>query len=252
MNFANFKINYVITLRIIQANFIQYQILKSIQMEKLFEIKYLVLVFISCMFMTSCENKKEETKMTTKQHTDAGIKTIENMQSAYKGEKTATAKYEAFSKKAEEEGYHNIALLYNAVSAAESIHATNHKAVIEDAGAKVPIITPKYKLKTTKENLTEDINGEAYEAKTMYPDFLKTAETADNQIAFLSLTYAMKTEQKHKFFFEQALGDINSNTLKSLPSKYFVCPICGNTYATTAPKHCDFSLTDREKFIIFE
>lgn len=99
--------------------------------------------------------------------------------------------------------------------------------------------------------MSNDINGEAYEAKTMYPYFLKTAETADNQIAFLSLTYAMKTELKHKYFFEQALGDINSNTLNSLPSKYFVCPACGNTY-TTAPKHCDFSLTDREKFIVFQ
>lgn len=221
-------------------------------MKKLFKVRYLALASLICMFMTSCETKKEEIITTTKQHTDAGIKTIENMQSSYKGEKTATAKYEAFSKKAEEEGYHNIALLYNAVSAAENIHAINHKAVIEDAGAKVPIITPEYKLKTTKENLADDINGEAYEAKTMYPEFLKIAETADNQIAFLSLTYAMKTEQKHKFFFEQALGDINSNTLKSLPSKYFVCPICGNTYATTAPKHCDFSLTEREKFIIFQ
>ena len=182
---------------------------------------------------------------------DAETKTIENMQSAYKGEKTATAKYEAFSKKAEEEGYHNIALLYNAVSAAENIHATNHKAVIEDAGATVPIITPEYEVKTTKENLSDDINGEAYEAKTMYPDFLKTAEIADNQIAFLSLTYAMKTELKHKVFFEQALGDINSNTINSLPSKYFVCPACGNTY-TTAPKHCDFSLTERDKFIVFQ
>jgi rubrerythrin len=173
------------------------------------------------------------------------------MQSAYKGEKTATAKYEAFSKKAEEEGYHNIALLYNAVSAAENIHATNHKAVIEDAGATVPVITPEYKVKTTKENLHDDIDGEAYEAKTMYPDFLKTAEIADNQIAYLSLTYAMKTEQKHKYFFEQVLGKINSNTLTSLPSKYFVCPACGNTY-TTAPKHCDFSLTERDKFIVFQ
>lgn len=61
----------------------------------------------------------------------------------------------------------------------------------------------------------------------------------------------MRTEQKHKFFFEQALGDINSNTLNSLPSKYFVCPSCGNTY-TDAPKHCDFSLTDREQFIVFQ
>jgi rubrerythrin len=173
-------------------------------------------------------------------------------QHIYKGEKTATAKYEAFSKKAEEEGYHNIALLYNAVLAAENVHAINHKAVIEDAGATVPIITLEYKVKTTKENLSDDINGEAYEAKTMYPDFLKTAEIADNQTAFLSLTYAMKTELKHKFFFEQALGNINSNILNSLPSKYFVCPACGNTYATTPPKHCDFSLTERDKFIVFQ
>jgi rubrerythrin len=213
---------------------------------------YLFFTLVCCFVIASCENKKPaEIKTTTKQHMDAGTKTIENMQSAYKGEMTATAKYEAFSKKAEKEGYHYIALLYNAVSAAESIHATNHKAVIEDAGSTVPIIVPEFKVKTTKENLSEDINGEAYEAKTMYPDFLKTAEEAGNQIAFLSLTYAMKTEMKHKFFFEQVLGDINSNTLNSLPSKYFVCPACGNTY-TTAPKHCDFSLTDREKFIVFE
>lgn len=32
----------------------------------------------------------------------------------------------------------------------------------------------------------------------MYPDFLKTAEAADNQIAFFSLTYAKRTELKHK------------------------------------------------------
>jgi len=219
-------------------------------MKKLFLICPVLIATIGCLVMTSCENKKTEVKTTTKVHIDAGTKTIENMQSAYKGEKTATAKYEAFSKKAEEEGYHYIALLYNAVSAAENIHAINHKAVIEDAGGTVPIITPEFKVKTTKENLSDDINDEALEAKKMYPDFLKTAETADNQIAILSLTYAMKTELKHKFFFEQALGDINSNTLNSLPSKYFVCPACGNTYIT-APKHCDFSLTDREKFIVF-
>jgi rubrerythrin len=209
------------------------------------------MVTFGFLLLASCDNSKTRVKTTTKEHMDAGTKTLENMQLAYKGEKTAAAKYEAFSKKAEVEGYHNIALLYNAVSAAENIHAINHKAVIEDAGGTIPIITPEYKVKSTIENLHEDIDGEAYEAKTMYPDFLKTAEIADNQIAFLSLTYAMKTELKHKFFFEQALGDINSNTLNSLPSKYFVCPACGNTY-TTAPKHCDFSLTDREKFIIFQ
>jgi len=211
----------------------------------------LTIISIFCLIINACDNKTEEVNGTTKQHDDAGIQTIKNMQAAYQAEKTATAKYLAFSKKAETEGYHNIALLYSAVSAAENIHAGNHQLVIEDAGAKVSFVKPKYTVKTTKENLTNDIKGEAFEATKRYPDFLKTAEMADNQIALLSLSYAMKTEQKHKFFFEQVLGDINSNTLISLPSKYFVCPACGNTY-TKAPKHCDFSFTDRDKFIVFE
>lgn len=226
-------------------------------MKKLLTSHSLYLAITCCLVLfTSFGNKKAEIKMVstslTKQLMDAKSKTIENMQKAYKGEKTATAKYEAFSKKAEEDGYHNIALLYKAVSMAESIHAKNHKAVIEDAGATVPIIIPDYKVKSTKENLVGDIKDEAYEAKIMYPVFLKTAKAANNQIAIISLTYAMKTEAKHNFFFKQTLGDINANTLKSLPTKYFVCPACGDTYATTAPNHCDFSLTEKDKFIVFE
>ena len=220
-------------------------------MKKSFLNISLILATIGCFAWTSCNNKTKEVKTTTKQHMDAEKKTIENMQSAYKGEMTATAKYRAFSKKAEEEGYHYIAILYNAVAAAENIHAINHKAVIEDAGATVPVITPQFQIKTTQENLQDDIAGEALEAQAMYPNFLNTAEIANNQTAFLSLTYAMKTELKHKTFFERVLGDINSNTPKSMPSKYYVCPVCGNTY-TIAPKHCDFSLTDRTKFIEFK
>lgn len=220
-------------------------------MKKLFYGYHILFAVVCCLAMNSCINKKTEVKTDAQYKKDAGIKTIENMQSAYKGERTAYAKYEAFSRKAEQEGLHNIAILYNAVASAEYIHGNNHKAVIEDAGDSVPVIKPVFTVKTTKENLYDDINGEAYEAKTMYPSFLKAAETADNQTATLSLTYAMKTEVKHKFFFEQALGDINSNTLNSLPSKYFVCPVCGNTY-THLPKHCDFSFTEGDKFIVFQ
>lgn len=182
---------------------------------------------------------------------NAKNQTIENMQSAYRGEMTATAKYAAFSEKAEQEGYHQIAVLYQAVSAAESIHAANHKAVIEDAGAVVPDIVPEYKVKSTKANLEDDINGEAYEAKTMYPEFLKSAKAADMQTAHLSLTYAMKTERKHQTFFEQALAAVSNNTADRLPMHYAVCPACGNTYPE-APPHCDFSLTPKAAFLEFQ
>ncbi|OYU82669.1 MAG: rubrerythrin [Flavobacterium sp. BFFFF2] len=207
---------------------------------------------IGCLVMSSCDKKTTEVKTTTKNDMDSEAKTIENMLAAYKGEKTATAKYAAYAKKAEEEGFHAIATLYQAVSAAESVHAANHKIVIEDAGATVSIITPEFTVKSTKENLADDINGEAYEAKTMYPDFLETAEKAKNQIAYLSLSYAMKTEAKHQHFFEETLADMTKNTMNKLPTTYFVCPACGNTYAGAAPKHCDFSLTDGKKFMVFK
>jgi rubrerythrin len=211
----------------------------------------LMIAIIGCAFLNSCDTKTPEHLSPKNQLILTKNKTIENMQSAYKGEVTATAKYEAFAIKAEKEGYHDIATLYKAVSCAESIHAQNHLIVIEDAGAANPIITPHFTVKTTKENLEDDINGEAYEATTMYPEFLKMATEANNQIAFLSLSYAMKTEEKHKHFFEQALGDLNANMLISLPTKYYVCPDCGNTYSN-APNHCDFSLTKKENFLVFE
>jgi rubrerythrin len=220
-------------------------------MKKYLTQYYAFVALLCCVLIASCDTKKAEIQATPRQNGDAGVKTMENMKTAYKSEKIATAKYEAFSKKAEEEGYHAIAVLYSAASAAENIHAMNSRMVLEDAGDSVPSITAEYKVKTTKVNLYNDINGEAMEATKVYPDFLKTAETANNQIAFLVLSYARKTELKHKLFFQNSLDHIKSKSFIGLPTRYFVCPDCGNTY-DEVPKHCDFSLTPKEKFIVFQ
>ncbi len=180
---------------------------------------------------------------------DANAISFQNMQDAFKGETTASAKYAAYSKKAEEEGFHEIALLFNAASKSEKIHATNHKAVLLEGGQTVPVITPEFSVKLTKENLKDAIAGEGYEISTMYPDFITNANTAKNQFALVSLNYAYKTEQKHKPFYEKALAALERNNVKSLPTVYYVCPTCGNTYDTTAPKRCGISMTSSEKFI---
>jgi rubrerythrin len=174
---------------------------------------------------------------------------MQNMQDAFKGETTASAKYAAYSKKAEEEGFHEIAMLFKAASKSENIHANNHKVVLEEAGVVVGIITPEFTVKTTKENLQDAIKGEGYEVSTMYPEFLINANKAGNQLAQVSLNYAYKTEQKHKVFYEKALAALENNTVKSLPTVYFVCPTCGNTYDTKAPQRCGISMTSSEKFI---
>ncbi len=206
-----------------------------------------------CFATIACNNTEpiKTVKIETIKEADLDYKSknIDNMQSAYKGEVTATAKYKAFADKADLEKYHLIAVLYKAISFSENIHATNHKTVLSELGKSVPVITPEYTVKTTKENLSNDINGETYEYTTMYPEFLQVAEKAGSQASVASLSYAFKTEKKHKVFFEKALGDINSNTLLTLPAVYYICPTCGNTYENVLPGHCDFCNTLNKKFI---
>ena len=195
------------------------------------------------------ENKTiaEQVSMTTS--TDAKSKTVENMQAAFKGETTASAKYAAYSKKAEQEGFHQIALLFKAASTAENIHANNHKAVLQESGISVPAITPEYAVRSTKENLEDAIKGETYEATTMYPEFLTVANQAGDQLALISLNYAYKTEKKHKVMYETALAALQNNTANTLPAVFYVCSTCGNTYETTAPARCGISMTKSDRFI---
>ena len=195
------------------------------------------------------ENKSSAIQTSMKESTGNKSTTTENMQAAFKGETTASAKYAAYSKKAEQEGYHEIALLFKAASTAENIHANNHKAVLQESGIAVPAIKPEFTVKNTKENLQDAIAGETYEAATMYPEFLTTANKDGNQIAMISLTYAYKTEKKHKIFYEEALAALQNNNVKSLPIVFYVCPTCGNTYQTKAPARCGISMTSGEKFL---
>ncbi|MBD0777040.1 rubrerythrin family protein [Maribacter sp. ANRC-HE7] len=184
-----------------------------------------------------------------KEKEDPQKSTIQNMKDAFKGETTAHAKYAAFSKKAAEEGYPEIALLFKAASGAELIHANNHKVVIQRMGEQIPTVTPEFSVGTTKENLKNAIEGESYEFNTMYPNFIKDANAAGNYMAQISLTYAYKVEQKHRDFYINALKVLEEGNVKSLPSVYYLCPTCGNTYATTAPSRCEISMTDAKLFI---
>lgn len=175
--------------------------------------------------------------------------TIQHMKDAFTGETTANAKYAAFSKKAKEEGYPQIAMLFKAASGAELIHANNHKVVLQRMGEEIPKVTPEFTVGSTMENLKNAIEGESYEFNTMYPAFIKDANAAGNYMAQISLTYAYKVEQKHRDFYITALKALEDGKVSSLPFVYYLCPTCGNTYATTAPSRCEISMTDSKLFI---
>ena len=174
---------------------------------------------------------------------------VSNLQAAFAGETTASAKYAAYAKKAEAEGHRQIALLFKAASASEKVHANNHRAALEEIGESAKPVNPEFIVKTTTENLEDAIAGESYEISTMYPEFLANASRADMQMALLSLNYAYKTEQKHKPLYEKALAALHNGQEDSLAGRYFVCPTCGNTYDGDAPKRCGISMTSGERFV---
>jgi rubrerythrin len=180
--------------------------------------------------------------------------TIENLKAAYNGESTASAKYAAFAEKAKSEGFDTIAVMFQATSKSEAIHAGNHLKVLEKLGVKItgPQIGA-FSVLSTAENLTDAVKGETYEIEVMYPAFISVAEKEKSKDAVKSFTWAFDTEKKHQFFYKTALASVNGGVEKSLSAKWFVCPVCGNTYdqASLTPK-CDFCMTPKDKFIAFE
>ena len=180
-------------------------------------------------------------------------KTIENLKAGIKGETTASAKYAEFAKKANEEGFASIAKLFEAASKAESIHAANHRKVLEELGGKMESFKPEFDVKTTAENLKAAIEGETYEVTTMYPQFLNDANLEKADKAVKSFTWAVDTEKKHAEFYRKALESLTAQTLTTLPAGYAVCPICGNTYDIIGvDANCAFCQTSKEKFISFK
>jgi len=178
------------------------------------------------------------------------VKTIANLKAGIKGETTASAKYAAFAQKARAESHEAIAKLFDAASKAESIHAANHRKVLDALGEKMEDFKPEFEVKTTAENLQAAIDGETYEVTTMYPQFLADAKAEKAEKATKSFTWAYDTEKKHEKFYTAALASLNANTENTLPTQYLVCPVCGNTYdKAMVDEKCAFCQTDKVKFI---
>jgi rubrerythrin len=178
------------------------------------------------------------------------VKTIENLKAAIIGETNASARYEAFAAKAHEEGFETIARLFEATSKAEAIHSANHTRVLAAYGENIGTIRPEFEVKTTVENLRVAIDGETYEANTMYPLFITDAVAEKAEEAQKTFIWAEDTEKKHKQFCTVALEALAANTDDSLSREYALCPVCGNTFGRTAvDDNCSFCQTSNEEFI---
>lgn len=172
--------------------------------------------------------------------------TLENLMEAFNGESNARARYVEFAKKADQEGYTQVASLFRAASRAEEIHAANHANVIKKMGGtpKADMETPN--VKSTAENLRAAIAGETYERDVMYPQFIEQATTKNDKAAMRTFTYALNAETEHAALYTEALSSLEAR--KSGKREFLVCPVCGKTVTAIDFATCPVCGCPREKF----
>ncbi len=174
---------------------------------------------------------KEECATT---ETSVLAKTMNNLQNSFADESKANRLYLYFAKKAEEEGFAQIARLFRAASESEGIHASNHFKRMDGA-------------KSTSENLTASLSGENSEYQKIYPEYLTTANQEGEESAAWSFEKAGKVEQVHVALFTKAIKAVESK--KDLVTvDYYVCSVCGNTVENSAPDICPICGAPKKAF----
>jgi rubrerythrin len=159
-------------------------------------------------------------------------KTIEDLKAAFAGESQANRRYLAFAKKADADGFPQVAKLFRAAAHAETVHALNHFKALGE-------------IKTTAENLDAAITGENYEVVSMYPAFMQDAETEGEKRALTSFRWAFEVEKVHEELYRKALDTLSKDTPLE---DYYVCPVCGYTHAGRAPETCPVCGTPGSRF----
>ncbi len=160
-------------------------------------------------------------------------KTMDDLKAAFAGESQANRRYTAFARKADEEGYKQVARLFRAVAHGETVHALNHFKVMDG-------------IQSTTDNLKTAIAGEHYEVVTMYPDFMKDAQAEGNKAANVSFDRAWDVEKVHEKLYTEALDTLDAKQAEEFD--YYVCPVCGFIHARTMPERCPVCQTLGQKF----
>ena len=159
------------------------------------------------------------------------MSTLDNLKEAFAGESQANRKYLAFAKKADEEGYAQVARLFRAAADAETVHAHAHLRVMGGIGS-------------TEENLRQAIEGETEEFRSMYPRMMEEAKAEGDDAAYMSFANANAVEEIHAGLYRKALENLGRNE----EVDYYVCQVCGNTVEGEAPDKCPICGAPKKMF----
>lgn len=174
--------------------------------------------------------------------------TLENLKAAVCGETGASAKYAAYAVAAKEQGYDQIARLFEATSAAEQVHIGLEAALIK--GMEPDYVKPEAPAAegaATDLNLIAGAMGEIYETSDMYPAFIVKAVEEGEDKAVQVFTRAKLAEAVHAELYMEAYNNIDVPD----DDTYFLCPVCGYIEKGDDFEKCPICFCPKDKFRAF-
>lgn len=169
-----------------------------------------------------------------------GSKTEKNLMEAFAGESQARNKYTYYANKAREEGYEQIAELFEETANNEKVHARLWFQFLHDE-----------KIPETAVNLLDAANGENYEWTDMYDNFAKIAK----EEGFLKIAKLFEMvgaiEKTHEERYRKLLKNLEEQKVfASENEEAWECMECGHIhYGKKAPGKCPVCMADQAKFM---
>jgi rubrerythrin len=183
-----------------------------------------------------------------------GTKTEQNLLKSFAGESQARNRYEFFVKVAKNEGYEQIAAIFQKTADQEKQHAKRFFKFLEGGDLEITAAYPAGKIGTTAENLKAAAMGENEEWTELYPKFAEIAK--EEGFAEISAAWKMiaKVEAEHEKRYLKLLKNIEDGTVFVKKEKVkWVCRNCGYVHeGEKAPEMCPACLHPKAHFELLE
>lgn len=157
-----------------------------------------------------------------------GSKTQANLMTAFAGESQARNKYTYYAKKAKQDGFEQIAAIFEETANNEKAHAKIWWKLLS-GGAK-----------QTADNLKDAAAGENYEWTDMYKTFAEEARQEGFDYIAVLFESVAKIEKEHEERFRKLLSNIEDELVFSKDGDtIWLCRNCGHIHiGIAAPKVC--------------
>jgi rubrerythrin len=162
-------------------------------------------------------------------------KTEDALYQAYTGEAKASLRLREFARKAEDEGYMQMARLFRVIAFSEEIHGARALRVLG-------------RVKSTEENLASSFESETKVAEVAYEQFIRDAEGEGNSAAALHFSQSRDVEEIHAKLYKEAMGHF----MEERHTTYYVCELCGYISDGNLPEECPVCGALKEQFVLFE